>query len=133
MEKEIITVPGGNRPTDAAGKPIAPISLAVRAGDFVFVSGLPPLDMDSGTLIEGDIRAQTRKSLENMRTVLGAAGTTMDKVVKTTIYCSNSGYYAQVNEVYAEFFPTDPPARSFVTVGSWMMPFDIEIECVAIG
>lgn len=133
MEKEIITVPGGKRPTGADGKPIAPISTAVRAGDFVFVSGTPPIDMEKGELIEGDIRAQTRKSLENIQAILDAAGTTLDKVVKTTVYCSNSGYYAQVNEVYGEFFHTDPPARTFVTVGSWMMPFDIEIECVAIG
>ncbi|MDA0239125.1 MAG: Rid family hydrolase [Proteobacteria bacterium] len=133
MEKEIINVAGASRPEGPDGKPLAPISLAVRAGDFVYVSGLPPIDMATGNLIEGDIKAQTRQSLENVKTVLEAAGTDLSKVVKATVYCSNAGYWGKVNEVYAEFFPTDPPARTFVAVGSWMMAFDIEIECIAIG
>lgn len=133
MEKEIIEVPAIKRSLDPDGKPLAPLSPAVRAGDFVFVSGQPPMDPVSGRPIVGDIQAQTRQVLENIKTVLEAAGSSLDKVVKATVYCSNSGYFAKVNEIYREYFPHDPPARTFVTVGSWPGAFDIEIECIAIG
>ncbi len=133
MEKEIIEVPAIKRSLGPDGKPLAPLSPAVRAGDFVFVSGQPPMDPVAGGPIVGDIQAQTRQVLENIKTVLEAAGSSLDKVVKATVYCSNSGYFAKVNEIYREYFPQDPPARTFVTVGSWPGAFDIEIECIAIG
>lgn len=133
MEKEIITVPGLVKAVGKDGKPVVPISMATRAGDFVFVSGIPPMDFDTGEMVQGDILVQTRKSLENIKIILEAANTSLDKVVKATVYCTNSGYFHQVNSVYREYFPEDPPSRTFVTVGSWPMPFDIEIECIAIG
>ncbi len=133
MKKEIIEIDGAKGPTGPDGKRLAPISTAVRAGDFVFVSGLPPIDPSTGELVKGDIQVQTRQSLNNVKQALEAAGTSLENVVKATVYCTNSGYFGQVNEVYKEFFPEDPPARTFVTVGSWPMAFDIEIECVAIG
>ena len=79
-----------------------------------------------------DIKNQTRKSIENVKYILETAGSCLDNILKVTIFCSNSGYFSQVNEVYREYFFQDPPARTFVTVGSWMMPFDLEIECVAV-
>ena len=91
------------------------------------------MDYATGQLIFGDIKVQTRKSLENVQQILEAAGSSLDKAVKTTVYCTNAGYYAQVNEVYREFFSEDPPARTFVAMASWPMPFDIEIECTAIA
>ena len=133
MEKQIIDVPDFKQRKDDQGRPMTPLSLAVRAGDFVFVSGLPPMDPETGVLIEGDIKAQTRQSLENIKRVLTAAGSSLDKVVKVTIYCTNVAYFSMINEIYREYFAEDPPARSFVTVGSWPIPFDIEIECVALA
>ncbi len=132
MEKEIINIAGAKRPTRSDGTLVAPISQAVKAGDFVFVSGLLPLDLATGEIVAGDIQVQTRQCLENVKAVLAEAGTTLDKVVKTTVYCTNSGYFEKVNEIYREYFQVDPPARTFVTVGSWPMAFDIEIECVAL-
>lgn len=133
MEKEIIEIEGAVHKKGEDGKPLVPISTAVRAGDFVYVSGQPPIDLTTGEMIKGDIQAQTRQSLTNVKKALEAAGSSLDKVVKATVYCTNSGYFGQVNEIYREFFPEDPPARTFVTVGSWPMAFDIEVECVAIG
>ena len=133
MKKQIIDVPDFKQHKDDQGRPKTPLSLAVRAGDFIYVSGLPPMNPETGTLIEGDIKAQTRQSLENIKQVLTAAGSSLDKVVKVTIYCTNVAYFSVINEIYREYFAEDPPARSFVTVGSWPIPFDIEIECVALA
>ena len=132
MEKQIIDVQDFKQRKDDQGRPIAPLSLAVKAGDFIYVSGLPPIDPETGSLIEGDIKAQTRQSLENIKWVLKAAGSSLDKVVKVTIFCTNVAYFSAINEIYREYFAEDPPARSFVNVGSWPIPFDIEIECVAL-
>ena len=130
MEKEIVHVPGI---TDKAGPDDPPLSAAVRAGGFVFVSGMPPKDYEAGAMIKGDIETQTRKVLDNLKIVLEASGSGLDKVVKTTVFCANSAYFGQVNAIYREYFGAAPPARTFVTVGSWPAPFDIEIECVAIA
>ncbi len=132
MKKEIVEVPGFKTPTLPDGRRLVPLSPATKAGGFVYVSGLPPLNPDTGELITGDIQAQTRQSLENVKRVLQAAGSSLENVLKVHVYCSNSGYFAEVNEVYREYFDEDAPARTFITVGSWMMPFDIEIDCVAI-
>ena len=104
----------------------------MRAGDFLFVSGMPPKDYAAGAMIKGDIEAQTRKVLDNLKFVLEASGSSLDKVVKTTVFCANSAYFGQINAIYREYFGDAPPARTFVTVGSWPSPFDIEIECIAI-
>ncbi len=130
MEKQCIAVPGI---TEMLEKGKIPLSPAVKAGGFVFVSGIPPIDRETGKLIQGDIAAQTEQVLENVKACLEAAGSSLDKVVKCTVYAANSGYFNAVNEVYARYFSHNPPARTFVAVGSWPMPFDIEIECVAIA
>ncbi|MFP6749731.1 MAG: Rid family detoxifying hydrolase [Alphaproteobacteria bacterium] len=130
MEKQCIAVLGI---TEMLEKSNIPLSPAVKAGGFVFVSGMPPIDRDTGELIQGDIAAQTEQVLENLKACLEAAGSSLDKVVKCTVYAANSGYFAAINEVYARYFRHDPPARTFAAVGSWPMPFDIEIECVAIA
>ena len=131
LQKQIVRLPGSPA-TPAPGA--APLSPAIRAGDFVFVSGQPPRDPKTGEMVSGDIKAQTRQVLENVKALVEAAGSSMDKVVNATVYCSNSAYFAQVNEVYRTYFPADaPPTRTFVTVGSWPGPFDIEIACIAIG
>ena len=130
MEKQCIAVLGI---TEMLEKSNIPLSPAVKAGGFVFVSGMPPIDRDTGELIQGDIAAQTEQVLENLKACLEAAGSSLDKVVKCTVYAANSGYFAAINEVYVRYFRHDPPARTFAAVGSWPMPFDIEIECVAIA
>ena len=132
MEKKIVNVPAHKQLMGEDGKPLVPISHAVIANGFVHVSGQPPFDHTTGKLVSGDIQVQTRQVLENVKEVLAAAGSSMDKVVKTTVYCTNSGHFGLVNNVYREYFSEDPPARTFVTVASWPMAFDIEIECIAV-
>ena len=132
MEKKIVYVSGHKQLIGEDGKPLVPISPAVIANGFVYVSGQPPFDHTTGNLVSGDIQVQTRQVLENVKEVLAAAGSSMDKVVKTTVYCTNSGHFGLVNNVYREYFSEDPPARTFVTVASWPMAFDIEIECIAV-
>ena len=100
-QKKCVYVPGM---TEALKKGKVPLSPAVKANGFVFVSGLPPIDTKTGKLINGDISRQTRQSLKNVRDALKAAGSSMDQVVKVNIYCSNSGYFDRINEEYSNFF-----------------------------
>ncbi|MGE0747601.1 MAG: RidA family protein [Rhodospirillales bacterium] len=130
MEKETFRV---GKLTEAIEKAKVPLSCVVRANGFVFVSGQPPLDLKTGELVRGDITVQTRHCLENVKACLEAAGSSLDKVCKVTIYIANSAYYPTVNAIYAEYFPHNPPARTFATVGSWPWEFDIEIECIALA
>ena len=127
--KECVYMPGMS---EALKKGKVPLSPAVKANGFVFVSGLPPLDTKTGKIINGDITKQTRMSLRNVRDCLKAAGSSLEDVVKVNIYISNSAYFDTVNDEYRQFFPKDPPARTFVTVGSWPWEFDIEVECTAL-
>lgn len=110
-----------------------PLSPAVKANGFVFVSGLPPFDNQTETFTKGDIKAQTRMCLENMKMALEAAGSSLDKVVKCTVLAVNSGTFNEINEVYAEYFDSEPPARTFINVASWPLAFDVEIECIALA
>jgi len=130
MPKEIIHVPGLSESLAAAG---VPLSFAVRANGFIFVSGMPPLDPKTAKPILGDIREQTKCCLDNLKLVLDAAGATLDDVVKVNVFIANSAYFDIVNTIYKDYFPSNPPARTFATVGSWPWPFDIEIECIAIS
>ena len=130
MQKEIIEVPVISDVVRKSGVPLSPV---VRANGFVFVSGLPPIDLESGGIFSGDIARQTELSLQAVRHALESAGSSLDKVCKVTVYASNVAYFRTINEVYARFFTSNPPARTFVTVGSWPMEFDIEVECVALA
>ena len=132
MKKEIVEVKGFEMPTLPDGKPVVPISMATKAGGFIYVSGTPPINRETGKFELLDIKDQTRLSIENIKFILETADSCLENILKITIFCSNSGYFTQINDVYREYFNKEAPARTFVTVGSWMMPFDLEIECVAI-
>lgn len=102
--------------TSQAPQPAGAYSQAIRAGDFMFVSAQLPLDPTTGTLVRSGIRAQTRRTLENVRAVMEGAGGTLAHVIRTTLFVKNLDDFGQINDVYAEFFPGDKPARSTVEV-----------------
>nr|WP_246410156.1 RidA family protein [Kaistia hirudinis] len=106
-----------------------PLSPAVRAGDFVYVSGQVPTDAN-GVVVPGGIEAQTRQTLENVKAALALAGCTMDQVVKTFAIISDARDFGAFNKVYATYFPTEPPARTTVEA-RLMIDIRVEIEAVA--
>jgi 2-iminobutanoate/2-iminopropanoate deaminase len=117
--------------TGRAPRAIGPYSQAVRAGDFLFLSGQIPLDPETGQVVTGDISAQTRRVMDNLQAVLAAAGVSLDAVVRTTIYLADLGDFATVNEVYGSYFASPAPARSTVQVAR--LPRDARIEIDAIA
>ncbi len=118
--------------TEKAPKAIGPYSQAIQAGNFLFLSGQIPLDPKTGELVKGDIRQQTQQVLENIRGVLESQKLGMENVVKMTIFLKDIGNFNQVNEVYATYFPSSPPARSTVGVAKLPRDADIEIETIAL-
>jgi len=118
--------------TEKAPKAIGPYSQAIQAGDFLFLSGQIPLDPKTGELVKGDIRQQTQQVLENIKGVLESQKLGMEDVVKVTIFLKDIGDFNQVNEVYATYFPSSPPARSTVEVTKLPRNADIEIEAIAL-
>lgn len=117
--------------TGQAPKAIGPYSQAVVANGLAFLSGQIPLDPATGQVVEGDIAVQTERVFENLKAVLAACGSSLDQVLKTTVYLKDLGEFARMNEVYARFFPTAPPARSTVEVAR--LPRDVRIEIDAIA
>jgi 2-iminobutanoate/2-iminopropanoate deaminase len=117
--------------TTSKGTAIGPYSLAVETGDLVFVSGQTPLDAATGKLVEGDIGAQARQCLENLKVVLDAAGLTFAHVVKSTIFLTSMGDFAAVNEVYKSYMSEPYPARSTIAVAALPMGAKVEIEMIA--
>ena len=118
--------------TDDAPKAIGPYSQAIRTGDFVFCAGQIPLDPATGTIVEGDISVQTRRALTNLTNVLRAAGSDISRVLKTTVFLANMDDFKAMNAVYAEFFASEPPARSTVQVSRLPAGALVEIEAIAI-
>ena len=117
--------------TERAPRAIGPYSQAVKAGDFLFLSGQIPLDPETGQVVTGDISAQTRRVMDNLQAVLAAAGVSLDAVVRTTIYLADLGDFATVNEVDGSYFASPAPARSTVQVAR--LPRDARIEIDAIA
>ncbi|MCH8946469.1 MAG: RidA family protein [Acidobacteria bacterium] len=112
--------------TEKAPAAIGPYSQAVKAGGFVFLSGQVALDPASGQVVEGDVRAQTERVLQNLQAVLAAAGSSLAAVVKTTVFLTDMNDFAAMNEVYGRFFSSDPPARA--TVQAARLPKDVQVE-----
>jgi 2-iminobutanoate/2-iminopropanoate deaminase len=117
--------------TAAAPAAIGPYSQAVLSGGLAFLSGQIPLDPATGQIVEGDIAAQTAQVLENVKAVLEACGSSFEQVLKTTVYLKDLGEFARMNEVYARYFPTAPPARSTVEVARLPRDARVEIDLIA--
>jgi 2-iminobutanoate/2-iminopropanoate deaminase len=116
-----------------APKAIGPYSQAVRAGQFLFASGQVPIDPATGNMIDGDIRAQTRRVFENLSAVLGAAKLSFADVVKTTVFLADMNDFAAMNEVYGTYFAEPYPARATVQVARLPKDARVEIDLVAIS
>jgi len=127
MNKKIIA-------TSGAPAAIGPYSQAVQAGSgtLLFISGQLPADPGTGTLVQGDIGAMTRRCLENIKSILEASGASMANVVKTTVFLTSMEDFAEMNRVYSGYFPAEPPARSTIAVAALPKGASIEIEAVAV-
>jgi 2-iminobutanoate/2-iminopropanoate deaminase len=117
--------------TDKAPKAIGPYEQAIKVGEFVYTAGQIPTDPKTGNFVEAGIAAQTRQVLENLKAVLEAAGSSLDRVVKATVFLKNMGDFAAMNEVYAEYLATAKPARSTVAVAELPRGALVEIDFVA--
>jgi 2-iminobutanoate/2-iminopropanoate deaminase len=119
--------------TDAAPKAIGPYSQAVVYNGIAYLSGQIPLDPATGQIVEGDITVQTARVIENLKAVLEACGSSLERVLKTTVFLKDMSDFPRMNEVYTRYFQVNPPARA--TVEAARLPRDarVEIECVAIA
>lgn len=118
--------------TDKAPGAIGPYSQAVKTDSLLFVSGQLPIDAATGELLNKDIQAETRQALNNLKSILLAAGSSLEEVVKTTVFIKNMDDFPLINEVYGEFFPEKAPARSCVEVSCLPKNANFEIEAVAL-
>jgi 2-iminobutanoate/2-iminopropanoate deaminase len=126
MKKQIIQ-------SNQAPSPIGPYSQAVKAGDFLFVSGQIALNPATGELVMKSIEAETRQVMENIRSVLAQAGVSFDSIVKTSIFLTDMSYFPRVNEIYSGYFTSDFPARETIQVAGLPKNVNIEISVIAIS
>jgi len=124
MQKNIIS-------TEKAPQAIGPYSQAVQFNNLLFISGQIPLEPNSGEIVKGNIKELTKQILDNLNAILTASGSSLDNVLRTTIFLTNLDDYAEVNEIYAEFFEKSMPARSTVQVSRLPMDVPIEIDAIA--
>jgi 2-iminobutanoate/2-iminopropanoate deaminase len=117
--------------TESAPAAIGPYSQAIAVGDLVFVSGQLAIDPETGQFVDGDVAAMTRQIFRNIETILAAAGTTLNKIVKATVFLSDLNDFQAMNGAYAEFFAENPPARSTVQVARLPRDARVEIEVIA--
>ena len=119
--------------TDRGPKAIGPYSQAIRANGLLFVSGQIPLDPVTQQLVAGDVRAQTERALENVKGILEAAGSSLDRVVRASVFLADMNEFAAMNEVYGRYFHTQPPARSTVQVARLPRDARVEIDVIALA
>ncbi len=117
--------------TDNAPKAIGPYSQAIKAQSLVFTAGQVAIDPAAGALIDGGVGAQTKQALENLKAVVEESGASLSNIVKTTVYLTKPEDFAPMNEIYAQFFKTDPPARTTVFIRSLPMGALVEIDAIA--
>lgn len=117
--------------TSDSPKAIGPYSQAIRVGDFIFCSGQAGFSPETGQIVDGGIRAQTAQTLRNLDTVLKAAGSGLNRVVKVTVFLHDWKYFKEMNETYAEFFKENPPARSTVQGSRWPEGSLVAMEVIA--
>ena len=110
----------------------APASPVTRAGNMIFVSGLPPFDRETGEIAAATIERQGELVMAQMKLCLEAAGASLDNVMKCNVYGTSTKHFAPFNAIYARYFPVDPPARIYVCIPEWTGPCDIEIDCIAM-
>jgi 2-iminobutanoate/2-iminopropanoate deaminase len=118
--------------TKNAPAAIGPYSQGIKAGGFVYVSGQIPMSPDTQEMVTGDIKAQAEQVMENVGAILEAAGSSYDKIVKTTIFLTDMGDFAAVNEVYGKYFSENPPARATIAVAQLPRSAAVEVEAVAL-
>ena len=118
--------------TDRAPGAVGPYSQGIRTDGLIFTAGQIPVDPTTGELVDGPIEDQTRRVLDNIRAVLEAGGSGLDRVVKMTVFMTDLGDFKRMNAVYAEYFPDTPPARSAFQVGALPLGASIEIEAIAL-
>jgi 2-iminobutanoate/2-iminopropanoate deaminase len=124
--KEVVSTPHGP-------KAIGPYSQAIRANGFIFVSGQVAFDPATSQLVDGDITAQTDRVMQNLKAIVEAAGSSLDKAVKTTVFLKDMGEFAKMNEVYGRYFSSAPPARSTVEVARLPRDVRVEIDLIALA
>lgn len=124
MNRKTVSTPG-------APQAIGPYSQAVVTDGWLFASGQIPLDPATGAMVAGDVAAQTRRVLDNLKAVLAAGGSSLDRVLKTTVYLRDMNDFAAMNAVYAEYFPKDPPARATVQAARLPKDASVEIDLIA--
>jgi 2-iminobutanoate/2-iminopropanoate deaminase len=127
-ERDVIVTEGAPKPFGGA-----PYNQAIRAAGLVFCAGQVGLEPASGTLVDGGVEAQARRAMENLSAVLEAAGSSVGRIMKTTIFVTDLGDFAAVNAVYGSFFEADPPARSTVQVAGLPGGAAVEIEAIALA
>ena len=125
MEKKVVS-------TDKAPKAIGPYEQAIKVGEFVYISGQIPLDPKTGNLVKGDIKAQTRRVMENLKGILVASGSSLERVVKATVFLKSVADFAEMNEIYAEYLGAAKPARSTVAVADLPRGALVEIDLIAL-
>ncbi|UCF35905.1 MAG: hypothetical protein JSU96_13865 [Acidobacteriota bacterium] len=113
--------------------PAGPYSPAIRANGFVFVSGQGPIVLETGQPLRGSIEDQVHRTMQNLKLILEEAGTSLDKIVKTTIYLKNIDNFAAMNGVYGSYFEGIPPARTTIQAANLPMGIDVEIEAIALA
>ena len=119
--------------TDAAPAAIGPYSQAVRAGSLLFISGQIPLDPESGAVVDGDITAQTHRVMQSLGAILRAAGADFSHVVRTTIFLTDLGNFAEVNDAYGSYFTDPAPTRATVQVAALPKGVSVEIDAIAFS